>query len=414
MTAPAAACNSGARVRFYEYEAKALFARHGTPLPKGLVARTAAEAQRVAADIGGPVVLKSQVLTGGRMKAGGVKFADTPADAETAAQAILQLEIKGQTPRGVLVEQRAPVAQEYFAAVTWDGRRKLPVLIFSDMGGIDIEEVAEKHPEHVARVHLSTILPWSAYRAKEAIAAVGVTGDDLNRLIPIVSTLVEIFLRYDLTLAEINPLGKLVDGRFLVLDGHVDLEGDARDKHAKLLDELGIGKEETREAKPPTAFEIKGAQVDASDHRGVAGNVREFDGDLGLVIGAGGGSLTLFDAIRKHGGRPANYCEIGGNPSVRKACELTKLILSKPGVKKIAVMMNVVSNTRVDIVARGVIKGCVESGRNPADTIAIFRIPGAWEDDGFKILRKYGVEYCDRTVSMYEAAGRAVAKMATA
>jgi succinyl-CoA synthetase beta subunit len=414
LTAPAAACNSGARVRFYEYEAKALFARHGTPLPKGLVARTAAEAQRVAADIGGPVVLKSQVLTGGRMKAGGVKFADTPADAETAAQAILQLEIKGQTPRGVLVEQRAPVAQEYFAAVTWDGRRKLPVLIFSDMGGIDIEEVAEKHPEHVARAHLSTILPWSAYRAKEAIAAVGVTGDDLNRLIPIVSTLVEIFLRYDLTLAEINPLGKLVDGRFLVLDGHVDLEGDARDKHAKLLDELGIGKEETREAKPPTAFEIKGAQVDASDHRGVAGNVREFDGDLGLVIGAGGGSLTLFDAIRKHGGRPANYCEIGGNPSVRKACELTKLILSKPGVKKIAVMMNVVSNTRVDIVARGVIKGCVESGRNPADTIAIFRIPGAWEDDGFKILRKYGVEYCDRTVSMYEAAGRAVAKMATA
>ncbi|HSV06375.1 MAG TPA: ATP-grasp domain-containing protein [Candidatus Binatus sp.] len=401
-------------MRFYEYEAKALFARHGTPLPKGLVARTAAEAQRVAADIGGPVVLKSQVLTGGRMKAGGVKFADTPADAETAAQAILQLEIKGQTPRGVLVEQRAPVAQEYFAAVTWDGRRKLPVLIFSDMGGIDIEEVAEKHPEHVARAHLSTILPWSAYRAKEAIAAVGVTGDDLNRLIPIVSTLVEIFLRYDLTLAEINPLGKLVDGRFLVLDGHVDLEGDARDKHAKLLDELGIGKEETREAKPPTAFEIKGAQVDASDHRGVAGNVREFDGDLGLVIGAGGGSLTLFDAIRKHGGRPANYCEIGGNPSVRKACELTKLILSKPGVKKIAVMMNVVSNTRVDIVARGVIKGCVESGRNPADTIAIFRIPGAWEDDGFKILRKYGVEYCDRSVSMYEAAGRAVAKMATA
>jgi succinyl-CoA synthetase beta subunit/citryl-CoA synthetase large subunit len=260
-------------------------------------------------------------------------------------------------------------------------------------------------------VHLSTLLPWSAFRAKEAIAAVGVSGDDLNRILPIVSTLVEVFLRYDLTLAEINPLGKLEDGRFLVLDGHIDLEGDARDKHAALLKDLGIGKEETREARPPTAFEIKGAEVDASDHRGVAGNVKEFDGDLGLVIGAGGGSLTLFDAIRKHGGRPANYCEIGGNPSVKKACALTKLILSKPGVKKIAVMMNVVSNTRVDIVARGVIKGCVEAGRNPAETIAIFRIPGAWEDDGFKILRKYGVDYCDRTVSMYEAAGRAVAKM---
>ncbi len=398
-------------MRFYEYEAKALFARHGAPLPKGRVARSAADARQIAADIGGPVVLKSQVLTGGRMKAGGVTFADDPAGAAQAAEAILALEIKGQTPRGVLVEQRAPVASEYFAAVTWDGRRKLPVLVFSDMGGIDIEEVAEKHPEHVSRTHVSTLLPFSPYKAKEAVGAVGVTGEDLTRLTPIVAMLVEVFLRYDLTLAEVNPLGKLTDGRFSVLDGHVDLEGDARDKHAKLLEDLGIGKEETREARPPTPFEVRGAQVDASDHRGVAGNVREFDGDLGLVIGAGGGSLTLFDAIRRHGGRPANYCEIGGNPSVKKACELTKLILSKPGVKKIAVMMNVVSNTRVDIVARGVIKGCVESGRRPADTIAIFRIPGAWEDDGFKILRKYAVEYCDRTVSMYEAAGRAVAKM---
>jgi succinyl-CoA synthetase beta subunit len=398
-------------MRFYEFEAKALFARHGIPLLKGRVARTAAEARDAAAEIAAPVVLKSQVLTGGRMKAGGVKFADDPAAAEQAAAAILALEIKGQKPRGVLVEQRVPVVQEYFAAVTWDGRRKLPVLIFSDMGGIDIEEVAEQHPDRVSRTHLSSILPFSAYRAKEAIGAVGVTGDVLNRMTPILATLVELFLRYDLTLAEINPIGRLEDGRVLVLDGHVDLEGDAREKHAALLKELGIGKEETREARPPTQFEIRGAEVDASDHRGVAGNVREFDGDLGLVIGAGGGSLTLFDAIRKHGGRPANYCEIGGNPSVKKACELTKLILSKPGVKKIAVMMNVVSNTRVDIVARGVIKGCVEAGRVPADTIAIFRIPGAWEDDGFKILRKYGVEYCDRTVSMYEAAGKAVAKM---
>jgi succinyl-CoA synthetase beta subunit/citryl-CoA synthetase large subunit len=398
-------------MRFYEYEAKALFARHGTPLLKGRVAKTPAEARDAAAEVAGPVVLKSQVLTGGRMKAGGVKFAATPAEAEAAAKAILALEIKGQKPRGVLVEQRAPVAKEYFAAVTWDGRRKLPVVIFSDMGGIDIEEVAEKHPEHVSRTHLSTLLPFSPHRAKEAISAVGVSGDDLGRLTPIVATLIEVFLRYDLTLAEINPLGKLEDGRFLVLDGHVDMEGDARDKHTKLLADLGIGKEETREARPPTQFEIRGAEVDASDHRGVAGNVKEFDGDLGLIIGAGGGSLTLFDAIRRHGGRPANYCEIGGNPSVKKACALTKLILSKPGVKKIAVMMNVVSNTRVDIVARGVIKGCVESGRKPADTIATFRIPGAWEDDGFKILRKYGVDYCDRTVSMFEAAGRAVAKM---
>ncbi len=154
----------------------------------------------------------------------------------------------------------------------------------------------------------------------------------------------------------------------------------------------------------------RGAEVDASDHRGVAGRVVEFEGNLGCVIGAGGGSLTIFDALRKHGGRPANYCEIGGNPSVRKACELTKLILSKPGVEKICVIMNVVSNTRVDIVARGVIKGVVESGYDPAEKIAIFRIPGSWEDEGYKILEKYGVDYADRTVPMSEAARRAVEK----
>jgi succinyl-CoA synthetase beta subunit/citryl-CoA synthetase large subunit len=398
-------------MRFYEFEAKGLFARHGIPLLKGRVAKSADEARQIASELPGPVVLKSQVLTGGRMKAGGVKFATTPQEAEDAARAILALEINGHTPRGVLVEEKAPVVKEYFAAVTWDGRRKTPVIVFSDMGGIDIEEVAEKHPEHVSRTHISNLLPFQAYQAKEAVAATGVTGEDLSKLAAIVQMLVDVFQRYDLTLAEINPIGKTADGRILVLDGHVDLEGDARDKHAKVVAELGIGKDETREARPPTAFEIKGAQVDAADHRGVAGNVREFDGDLGLIIGAGGGSLTLFDAIRKHGGKPANYCEIGGNPSMKKTKELTKLILSKPGVRKIAVMMNVVSNTRVDIVARGVIKGCVEAGRTPSDTIAIFRIPGAWEDDGFKILRKYGVEYCDRTVSMYEAAGRAVAKM---
>jgi len=398
-------------MRFYEYESKALFRKRGMPLGKGKVVRSATEASAAAKEISGPVVVKSQVLSGGRMKAGAVQFADTPEQAAAKYEHVLPIVVKGERARCVLVEEKSPVAKEFFASVTWDGRAKKPVLLFSDMGGIDIEEVAEKHPEHVSRTHFSTLVPFTPYIAKQAIAATGVSGDDLNKLTPIVATLIEIFLRYDLTLAEINPLGKTEDGKFLVLDGHIDMEGDARDKYAALLAELGIGKEETREARPPTPFEIAGAAVDAADHRGVAGNVKEFDGDLGLVIGAGGGSLTLFDAIRKHGGRPANYCEIGGNPSVKKACGLTKLILSKPGVKKIAVMMNVVSNTRVDIVARGVIKGCFEAGRDPADTIAIFRIPGAWEDDGFKILRKYGVEYCDRTVSMYEAAGRAVAKM---
>jgi succinyl-CoA synthetase beta subunit len=398
-------------MRFYEYESKALFAKRGLPLAKSRVATSAAEARAAAAAIGAPVVLKSQVLSGGRMKAGAVKFADTPEQAAAHFDLILPIAVNGQRARSVLVEEKSRVAQEYFVSVTWDGRAKKPVLLFSDMGGIDIEEVATRHPDRVSKTHFSTLLPLSPRIAKEAVGAVGVTGNELNRLTPIVFELIQLFLDCDLTLAEINPLARLEDGRFIVLDGHVDLEAEARGKHAALLRELGIGDEETRQARPATPFEIAGRKVNEADHRGVAGNVVEFDGNLGLVIGAGGGSLTLFDAVRVHGGRPANYCEIGGNPSVKKVCDLTKLILAKPGVEKIAVMMNVVSNTRVDIVARGVIKGCIETGRDPAKVIAIFRIPGSWEREGFKILEKYGVAYCDRSVSMYEAAGRAVAAL---
>ena len=217
------------------------------------------------------------------------------------------------------------------------------------------------------------------------------TGRALKRLTPILARLARLFLEYDMTLAEINPLAQLADGTFVALDAHMDMENEARPRQKAILKELGVGDEETRQAREPTPFELAGEAVDPQDHRGVAGNVTEFDGDLGLVIGAGGGSLTLFDAVRAHGGKPANYCEIGGNPSVAKACGLAKLVLQKPGVDKIAVMMSIVSNTRVDIVARGVIKACLELGYDPAEKISIFRIPGAWEEEGFKILEKYGV-----------------------
>src|ERR671934_237016 len=394
-------------MRFFEYESRRIVAKAGIPVSPHGFARSAEEAGLIAAEIGGPTVIKSQVLTGGRMKAGGVQFADTPADAERLAAQVLALEINGHKPRGVLVDSRVAVKREYYAGVTWDGTAKKPILIFSDEGGIDIEEV-----ERVARRHVSNLMEPSEYAAKETISSLGVTGSALTRLTAILTRLARLFVAYDMTLAEINPLAELEDGSFVAVDAHMDMENEARPRQRALLKELGVGDEETRQAREPTPFELAGEAVDAQDHRGVAGNVTEFDGDLGLVIGAGGGSLTLFDAVRAHGGGPADYCEIGGNPSVRKACGLAKLVLQKPGVDKIAVMMSIVSNTRVDIVARGVIKACLELGYDPAEKIAIFRIPGAWEDEGYKILERYGVEYADRSVSMHEAARRAVEKIA--
>ncbi len=398
-------------MRFFEYEAREIVKRAGIPVTDFGFATSSDQAREIAERIGGPTVVKSQVLTGGRMKAGGVQFAETADEAAEHAETVLELEIDGHTPRGVLVDPRAELEHEYYAGVVWDGIRKQPVMLFSDMGGIDIEEVAEKHPDHVGRGHFSTLLPFSDFQAKQVIASTGVTGRPLQRITPILAGLARLFLERDLILAEINPLGQLSDGSFVALDAHMEMENEARPRHQQLLEELGVGAEETRQARESTDFELAGEEVDAMDHRGVAGNVTEFDGNLGLVIGAGGGSLTLFDAVRAHGGEPANYCEIGGNPSVRKAAGLAKLVLEKPGVDKIAVMMSIVSNTRVDIVARGVVKACLELGYDPAEKIAIFRVPGAWEEEGFKILDSYGVEYTDRSVSMHEAARRAVEKI---
>ena len=239
------------------------------------------------------------------------------------------------------------------------------------------------------------------------------TGSQLNRATPILAKLARLFRENDMTLAEINPLAELTDGSFVALDAHMEMENEAVGRQKKLLrKELEIAEDDTREDYEHSAFEEHVAAIDAADHRGVIqGKDHGFTGNLGLVIGAGGGSLTLTDAVRNQGGKPANYSEIGGNPSVAKACGLAKEVLEKDGVEKIAVMMSIVSNTRVDIVARGVIKACLELGKDPGETIAIFRIPGAWEDEGFKILERYGVEYCDRSVSLWEAAGRAVAKV---
>jgi len=400
-------------MRFYEYEARRIVEMAGIPVTEYGFCKTAEEARQAAERIGGPVVVKSQVLTGGRMKAGGVKFADTPEGAAAHAEAILALEIAGHMPRGVLVDPKAEVKQEYYAGVVWDGTAKRPLMLFSDMGGIDIEEVAEKHPDHVGRGHLSNLLPIADFEAKQAIAATGVTGRALTRATPILARLARLFRDNDMTLAEINPLAELADGSFVALDAHMEMENEAVGRQKALLrGELEIAEDDTREPYEPSAFERNVAAIDAADHRGVIqGKDHGFEGDLGLVIGAGGGSLTLTDAVRSQGGKPANYSEIGGNPSVAKARGLARQVLEKDGVEKIAVMMSIVSNTRVDIVARGVIKACLELGKDPAETIAIFRIPGAWEEEGFKILDRYGVEYCDRSVSMWEAAGRAVAKI---
>jgi len=394
-------------VRFYEHESKTLLARQGITVPVGHLAHSAAEAAGAAVAIGLPVALKAQALSGGRMKAGAVRFAETEDEARAAAEAILGLEMAGRKPKGLLVETRVDVAREYYLGVTYDALAKRPLAIFSDCGGVDIEEVAAREPEHVVRWTFSALLPLSSSAFREAVAAVGIAGAELASLADVLQRLAQLLLAHDLTLAEINPLAALADGSLVALDCHLEMEDEAVARQRPLLEGLGIDPG-GRQARQPSPFERRAAEIDQMDHRGVAGRVVEFAGNLGLIIGGGGASLAAFDAVRRHGGRPANYCEIGGNPSVRKVAELTRHILGKPGVERLVVIMNVVNNPRVDLVARGVIKGCLEADRQPADAVAVFRIPGAWEEEGFRLLRRYGIEPLGREVSIDEAARRAV------
>src|SRR5436309_12094869 len=185
-------------MRFFEYESRAVVAKAGIPVTKHGFAKTPEEARTIAREIAGPVVIKSQVLTGGRMKAGGVQFADTPDEAATHAERVLALEINGHMPRGVLVDSKAAVKHEYYAGVVWDGTRKQPVMLFTDMGGIDIEQVAEQHPDHVGRGHFSNLLPFSDFQAKQVIASVGVTGSALNKLTPVLTRLAKLFVERDM------------------------------------------------------------------------------------------------------------------------------------------------------------------------------------------------------------------------
>jgi succinyl-CoA synthetase beta subunit/citryl-CoA synthetase large subunit len=215
------------------------------------------------------------------------------------------------------------------------------------------------------------------------------------------------FVTLDAVTLEINPIIETPDGDLIGLDAHVEIDNDAANRQKDRLASIGLI-ETASAGRPPTALEREAQRIDAMDHRGVAGRVVEFDGDLALLIGGGGASLTVFDAIKRYGGRPANYCEVGGNPTEEKVAALTALLLSKPGVRKLAVIMNVVNNTRADVMARGAISGIKQSGRSTRSTVCVFRIPGSWEEEAREALAAEGIEALGREFSLDACAKLAV------
>jgi len=379
-------------MRVLEFETKALLRSRGLSLPRGDVVISGPEALATARALGGPVVLKAQVPTGRRMKAGGVLFAATPEESSNLAESLLGRSINGFLVDRILVEERIAAEQEVFLAASYDRTNKRATLIASAAGGINVELA-----ERVIRREFSTRYSPPDYLGREVAADLGLQGQGVNELGDVILDVARYFSNWDALLLELNPIVKDPKGHWWVADAHLELDDDAAFRQAELWRQVPRS---TEWAQRRSKIERLAREIDDKDHRGVAGRMIAFDGDLGLLVGGGGASLTIMDSMLDAGLKPANYCEIGGNPSVWKVKELTKLVLGLPRVRKIAVIMNVVSNTRVDLVARGVIKGVLESGREPREVIAAFRIPGSWEAEGQAILRHYNVPSFGRETSI--------------
>ena len=388
-------------MRLYEHEGKALLREVGVSTPNGRNVSSGRAAFETATDIGGPVVVKAQVLFGGRGKAGGIRFAASPEDAGDVSNDLLSGTLRGASVTSVLVERRLEIVSEFYVGITYDEMEKRPVVVAGRSGGVDAEEAAAGGEEFV-RQHIDPFVGMQPYVARY-IALRLVEGRAARSMADVITRLYRLFWGYDAGLVEINPMALTADGNLVAADCRLEIDDDSLFRQEHRLARLGIPVRQER-GREPSELEMRAAEIDNIDHRGVAGRVVEFDGDIALIIGGGGASLTVFDAILRSGGRPANYCEIGGNPTVRKVQELTRLLMSKNGVKSLAVVTNVLNNTRVDLVARGVIKGLLDCGIDPATFPIVVRSSGSWEDDGYRILDKYGIRWLDRTHSMDAAA----------
>jgi succinyl-CoA synthetase beta subunit/citryl-CoA synthetase large subunit len=379
-------------MRVLEFEAKALLESEGIMPPEGGVVTSAEEALSAATALGRPVAVKAQIPMGRRMKGGGVSFANRPEEAAAAARDLIGKTVNNFVVEEVLVEEQLNIAEELFVGATYDPVERCAIIIASRAGGIEIETTGK-----LVRRAFSIRDSVPDYLGREVATELGFQGETVVALGRLVTLVAQCFVSWDALLLELNPLVLDPQGRWWVADAHLELDDDASYRQQQLWSELPSS---VHWANRKSDIEREAVEIDSKDHRGVAGRLIPFDGDLGLLIGGGGASLTTMDALLDAGLKPANYCEIGGNPSVWKVKELTKLILGQPRVRKLAVIMNVVSNTRVDLVARGVIKGALESGRDPREAIAAFRIPGSWESEGEAILRHYGVPFFGRDTSI--------------
>jgi succinyl-CoA synthetase beta subunit len=376
-------------VDLYEYQGKQLFGRFGIPVSEGRLATSPEEARAAAVDLGGPVVVKAQVLTGGRGKAGGVKLAEGPVDAEQKAREILGLDIRGHVVRKLWIERASAIAKEYYLSITFDRSEKKPLFMLTKEGGVEIEEVAATNPDALARLHVNVLEGYQAYQARRLIYAAAIDDpDEQKQLLAIVGKLYRCFVDSDAMLCEINPLIVTPAGEVKALDSKFTVDDSALYRHPDIAEMRDVSAADPLEA--------------LAREKGVT--YVKLDGSVGILGNGAGLSMSTVDVVVVAGGRPANFCDLGGGGDAQGVVDALSVITRDPDVRSI--FFNIFGGiTRGDEVARGILAALEQM---ELELPIVVRLDGTNAEEGRRLLADAakGNLYVEPT--MLDAARRAV------
>jgi succinyl-CoA synthetase beta subunit len=376
-------------VDLYEYQGKQLFARFGIPVSDGRLATTPEEALAAAEEIGGPVVVKAQVLTGGRGKAGGVKLAKDPAEAEARARDILGLDINGHVVRKLWIEQASDIAKEYYLSITFDRGTKQPLFMLTTEGGVEIEQVAEESPDALARLHVDPLEGFQPYQARRLIYGAGIEDpSEQKQLLGIIEKLYECFVESDAMLTEINPLIVTPDGEVRALDSKFTVDDSALFRHPDIAEMRDVEAADPHER--------------LAREKGVT--YVKLDGNVGILGNGAGLSMSTVDVVVVAGGRPANFCDLGGGGDAQGVIDALEVITSDDQVRSI--FFNIFGGiTRCDEVARGILAALDQM---KIELPIVVRLDGTNAEEGRRLLAEAAPANLHVEPTMLEAAQRAV------
>jgi succinyl-CoA synthetase beta subunit len=373
----------------HEYQGKQLFRRFGIPVSDGRLATSPEEARAAAVELGGPVVVKAQVLTGGRGKAGGVKLADGPAEAEQHARAILGLDIRGHVVRKLWIERASDIEKEYYLSITFDRSEKKPLFMLTKEGGVDIEDVAANTPDALARLHVNVLEGFQAYQGRRLIYGSGIDDPgEQKQILAIISKLYDCFTQSDAMLCEINPLVVTPDGTVKALDAKVTIDDSGLFRHPDIAEMRDIGA-----ADPLEAF---------AREKGVT--YVKLDGSVGILGNGAGLAMSTVDVVVVAGGRPANFCDLGGGGDAQGVVDALEVIARDGDVRSI--FFNIFGGiTRCDEVARGILTALDEMS---LELPMVVRLDGTNAVEGRAILAEAALPNVHVEPTMLDAARRAV------